>query len=41
MLVTLDTLFPATRAPSLSRMSPLGRSMVRAGAFGEEGEVNM
>jgi hypothetical protein len=41
MLVTLDTLFPATRAPSLNRISPLGRSIVRAGALGEDGEVKM
>lgn len=38
MLVTRDTLFAATRAPSVRRMSPVGRSMVRAGALGEEGE---
>lgn len=41
MLVTRDTLLPATRAPSLSRISPVGRSMVRAGALGEEGERKM
>lgn len=41
MLVTRDTLFPATRAPSVRRISPVGRSMARAGALGEEGERKM
>lgn len=38
MLVTRETLFPATRAPSLSLMSPDGRSIVRAGALGVDGD---
>lgn len=41
MLVTRENLLPATSAPSLSRMSPVGRSMVRAGALGVEGERKM
>lgn len=39
MLVTLETLFPATRAPSLNLMSPDGRSIVSAGALGVEGDL--
>lgn len=38
MLVTRETLLPATSAPSLSLMSPDGRSIVRAGALGVEGD---
>lgn len=38
MLVTRETLLPATRAPSLSLISPEGRSIVRAGALGVDGE---
>jgi hypothetical protein len=41
MLVTRDTRFPARRDASLSRMSPVGRSMVRAGALGLEGDEKM
>lgn len=38
MLVTRETLLPVTRAPSLNLMSPDGRSIVRAGALGVEGD---
>lgn len=41
MLVTRDTRFPARRDASLSRMSPVGRSMERAGALGLEGDEKM
>ena len=36
----LDTLFAPNNKPSLSLMSPEGRSMTNVGAEGFEGEVN-
>ena len=41
MLVTRDTRLLVRRDASLSRISPVGRSTVRAGAFGLEGEEKM
>jgi len=41
MLVTRDTRFPASREASLSLMSPVGRSISRAGALGLEGDEKM
>lgn len=41
MLVTRDTRFPARSEASLSRMSPVGRSIDSAGALGLEGEEKM
>src|SRR5690606_16173737 len=41
MLVTRVTRFPVRRAASLSRISPVGRSIDRAGALGLEGEEKM
>jgi hypothetical protein len=41
MLVTRDTRFPVRREASLSRMSPVGRSINSAGALGLEGEEKM
>lgn len=38
MLETRDTRLPARRDASLRRMSPVGRSIVRAGALGLEGD---
>lgn len=41
MLVKRDTRFPARSDASLSRISPVGRSMESAGALGLEGEEKM
>lgn len=41
MLDTRDTRFPARSDAWLRRMSPVGRSMVREGASGLEGEEKM
>lgn len=41
MLVTRDTRFPVRREASLRRISPVGRSMVRAGTLGLEGDEKM
>jgi hypothetical protein len=41
MLVTRDTRLPVSREASLSRISPVGRSISSAGAFGLEGEEKM
>lgn len=41
MLVTRDTRLPARSEASLRRISPVGRSMVSAGALGLEGDENM
>ena len=41
MLDTRDTRFPARREASARRMSPVGRSMVRTGALGLEGDEKM
>jgi hypothetical protein len=41
MLVTRDTRFPDKSDASTSRMSPVGRSIVKAGALGLEGEEKM
>lgn len=41
MLDTRATRLPASREASLRRISPVGRSIVKAGALGLEGEVKM
>jgi len=41
MLDTLETRFPASKEASLRRMSPVGRSTVRAGALGLDGDEKM
>ena len=41
MLEILDILFPDTRDPSISLMSPVGLSMLSAGALGDDGDVNV
>lgn len=40
MPAMLDTRFPPNSAPSLSRISPVGRSTTSVGAEGEDGDVN-
>lgn len=41
MLETRVALLPLCNDPSLSRKSPVGRSMISAGASGEEGDVKV
>ena len=41
MLETREARLPAAKLPSLKRMSPVGRSRTRAGALGDDGEVNV
>lgn len=36
----LETLLPLSSAPSLRRMPPVGRSMIRVGVEGDDGDVN-
>jgi hypothetical protein len=40
-LDTRETRFPESSDPSTRRMSPVGRSMLSTGAFGEDGEVKV